>query len=313
MFPLFINLSIIEVTVLLMGAGTLGWTIRFFIKSQRSLKEAMKATTKHLGNQHTIITPVSTRPKAMERLQAQIKKIRAGKVTAQVPEPVLSKQHYIRKDESVDNLKDTILKQQKLLGEILKQVEEIEYEGNEEMLMENKHLQKEIETLEVQLDKKNGELEEIRHQASMAERMAAKIEDVYIEFEQLQTKMAALETAANRANNLAIELEDTRQAYEQIHKDLQRKSDKLEETFTENQRMQQELNALEDKLAEANLQRGQLHKKIQFLQELNTDLQSVSDTNKKLQTELRRIAELESMLTMIAEERDYLLSKQANK
>jgi chromosome segregation ATPase len=125
--------------------------------------------------------------------------------------------------------------------------------------------------------------------------------------------MVTLEKQANRANNLALELEDTRQSYEQIHKDLQRKAEKLEEAFLENQRLQQQLNTSEDKLAEANLQRQQLQKKVLFLQDLNTDLQTVSDTNKKLQTELRRIGELESMLDMIAEERDYLLRKGTQK
>ena len=143
--------------------------------------------------------------------------------------------------------------------------------------------------------------------------MAAKIEEVYQEFDLLQAKMATLEKQANRANNLALELEDTRQSYEQVHKDLQRKTEKLEEAFLENQRLQQQLNMLEDKLAESNLLRQQLQKKVLFLQDLNTDLQTVSDTNKKLQTELRRMGELESMLDMIAEERDYLLKKQVSK
>jgi uncharacterized protein (DUF3084 family) len=125
--------------------------------------------------------------------------------------------------------------------------------------------------------------------------------------------METLEKQANRANNLAIELEDTRQAYEQVHKDLLRKNEKLEEAFRENQQLQHQFNSLEDKLAEANLQRQQLQKKVQFLQDLNADLQSISDTNKKLQTELRRVGELESMLNMIAEERDYLLRKQSNR
>jgi hypothetical protein len=38
-------------------------------------------------------------------------------------------------------------------------------------------------------------------------------------------------------------------------------------------------------------------------------MQHVSDSNQKLQNELRRIGELESMLSMIAEERDRLLNK----
>jgi hypothetical protein len=46
---------------------------------------------------------------------------------------------------------------------------------------------------------------------------------------------------------------------------------------------------------------------------MNNDMQSISETNKKLQTEIRRIGELESMLTMMAEERDYLLRKKSDK
>jgi uncharacterized protein Smg (DUF494 family) len=87
----------------------------------------------------------------------------------------------------------------------------------------------------------------------------------------------------------------------------------LEEVMNENQQMRQQMDELEDKLAEANLQRQQLQKKVLFLTDLNTDMQSIADSNKKLQTELRRIGELESMLNMMAEERDFLLRKKLDK
>ena len=143
--------------------------------------------------------------------------------------------------------------------------------------------------------------------------MADKVEEVYKEFDILQNKMNVLEKQASRANGLAIELEDTRHSYEAVHKELIRKQEKLEEIMEDNQRMRQQMNELEDKLADANLQRQQLHKKVQFLTDLNSDLQSISDTNKKLQTELRRIGELESMLNMMAEERDFLLRNKKEK
>jgi hypothetical protein len=125
--------------------------------------------------------------------------------------------------------------------------------------------------------------------------------------------MATLEKQAARANNLAIELEDTKYSYEQVHKELLRKQEKLEETMNENQRMRQQMDELEDKLSEANLQRQQLQKKVMFLSDLNNDMQGIADTNKKLQTELRRIGELESMLNMMAEERDFLLRKKLDR
>ena len=73
------------------------------------------------------------------------------------------------------------------------------------------------------------------------------------------------------------------------------------------------LNQTEDKLSEANLQRQQLQKKTQFLEEINTDIQQMSDANRKLKNELRRVAELESMLNLITEERDALLKRKSTR
>jgi chromosome segregation ATPase len=307
---LLINLSLLEIAVLLAGALILGLAIYFFIDSQKSLKQALKKTNEKVTLRPGFYgtSPVAKANRVVEPVREGIKEAKRN-YSAEAEKPVSVKTKTLPKEESIESLKETVLQQQKLLNSFLRQVEEIENEGREELEMQNKHLQGEIKGLEAQLEKKNAELEEVKQQASMSERMAAKIEEVYQEFDLLQAKMVTLEKQASRANNLALELEDTRQSYEQIHKDLQRKAEKLEEAFLENQRLQQQLNTSEDKLAEANLQRQQLQKKVLFLQDLNTDLQTVSDTNKKLQTELRRIGELESMLDMIAEERDYLLRK----
>ncbi|MGN6401981.1 MAG: hypothetical protein ACTHMD_16095 [Flavisolibacter sp.] len=316
MYLVAIHLSILEIAVLFAGAFVLALAIYFFIDSQRILKKTLQKTNQAFFSQKTVfIEPAPVKP-LEHKISKAVKEEKQQRPVAQEhekPHVVAAKIKTASKEESVESLKETILQQQRLLNGFLRQVEEIENEGKEELTLENKHLQNEIKNLEAQLDKKIIELDEVRQQASMAQRMAARIEEVYQEFEQLQTKMVSLEKQAGRANSLALELEDTRQSFEQIHKDLQRKGEKLEETFLENQRLQQQLNTLEDKLAEANLQRQQLQKKVQFLQDLNTDLQNVSDTNKKLQTELRRIGELESMLDMIAEERDYLLKKGTNK
>ncbi len=310
---LLIHLSLLEFAVLLAGAVILGLAVYFFIITQRSLRQTLekansKTTLFHKPSTASLFREQKPAPSVLET--AREPKIK------QVLEPEMQPAAKLKlnpKEESIESLKDTVLQQQKLLNSFLRQVEEIESEGREELEMQNKHLQAEVRSLEMQLDKKDAELEDLRQKAALSERMASRIDEVYQEFELLQTKMEVLEKQASRANNLALELEDTRQSYEQVHKELQRKAERLEEAFFETQRLQQQVNTLEDKLSEANLQRQQLQKKVQFLQDLNTDLQTVSDTNKKLHTELRRIGELESMLNMIAEERDYLLKKQGDK
>ena len=306
---LFIQLNLLEVSVLIIVTLITGIGIRFFISSQRIMREVVEETNRIYGR----TTPPPPPPKKyFKKFRSALKSFLSRNASlVNADHQTVTKSG--AKVESIEGLKETIQQQQRLLSGFLKQVEEIEGEDKEMLVMENKHLREDVRELEHELNKKTNELVELQSQPSVTNHMSSRIEEVYAELEQLQTKMITLEKQASRANNLAIELDDTREQYEQIHKDLQRKNEKLHETFDENERIKHELRIVEDKLSEANLHRQQLQRKTQFLQALNADLQSVSDTNKKLNTELRRIGELESMLQMIAEERDSLLKKQANK
>jgi hypothetical protein len=74
--------------------------------------------------------------------------------------------------------------------------------------------------------------------------------------------------------------------------------------------LQIELSKVEDKLSESNQQRQQLQKKVAYLEELNNDLHQMTDANKKLEGQIKRLGELESKLNIVAEERDRLREKQ---
>ena len=67
---------------------------------------------------------------------------------------------------------------------------------------------------------------------------------------------------------------------------------------------------MSDKLREANFQRQQLQKRVSYLEELNNDLHVVADANKKLESQLKRLGELESIINVVSEERDDLLRRQ---
>ncbi|MBD0352000.1 MAG: hypothetical protein ICV51_12790 [Flavisolibacter sp.] len=118
-----------------------------------------------------------------------------------------------------------------------------------------------------------------------------------------------MEKEASHAAKLTLELEDMQEMYEQGRKEVARKQEKIDEAFTENQRLKKLLNETEDKLQEANLQRQQLTKKIRFLEEINSEFEDINEANKKLQTELRRLGELESKLSIMTEEKNILLGK----
>ena len=311
-----INLTLIEFIVLPLAVIIFGFTLYFFIKSRKSLQETLIATKKT-----SIVEPKKEKQRKKNKVVE-----RKDQFVRMRPEPLVTQQTFqqerietplkrlAQKEElAVQDLKNTIAQQQKMLDVYLQKVEELENEGKEELNSKIEELERKVDDLNGVIEEKDEEIKDLHQQASASQRMAAKIEEVYQEFEQLQSKMATLEKQASRANNLAIELEDTKYSYEQIHKELLRKQEKLEETMDENQSMRKQMDELEDKLSEANLQRQQLQKKVQFLTDLNNDMQSIADTNKKLQTELRRIGELESMLSMMAEERDFLLRKKMGK
>lgn len=306
-----INLTLIESLAFLLVVLIFGIAIYLFLKSRQSLQQTIKAgkgvfsgNLKKDKVEENIRTPLFEKEQSFARFRQQIQE----HVTTVLPKKAVHGEENITQD-----LKHTISQQQKLLNTYLKKVEDLENEGKEELRNENKELQKDILKLQNVIEQKDAEMEELQQESLTAHKMAARVEEVYKEFDLLQEKMATLEKQASRANSLAIELEDVRHSYEAVHNELLRKQEKLEEVMTENQRMRLDMNILEDKLAEANLQRQQLHKKVQFLTDLNTDLQSISDTNKKLQTEIRRIGELESMLNMMAEERDFLLRRKKDK
>jgi Tfp pilus assembly protein PilO len=94
-----------------------------------------------------------------------------------------------------------------------------------------------------------------------------------------------------------------------MNRDFEDQKIKLNSISSDHQQMQAQLKETEEKLREANFQRQQLQKRVAYLEELNNDLQAVSDANKKLEGQLKRIGELESMLNMAAEERDQLIRK----
>ena len=103
-----------------------------------------------------------------------------------------------------------------------------------------------------------------------------------------------------------MEYEDLKEAHARMSKDFEEHKLKVNALTIENQQLQTQLADVEDKLREATFQRQQLQKRTIYLEELNSDLQVVSDTNKKLESQLRRVGELESMLNVVSEERDQL-------
>lgn len=167
----------------------------------------------------------------------------------------------------------------------------------------------EIDELQYQFDKKEAELIELRLQTGLTHKLQKHFEEVQSGYEELQAKVQKMEQQAWQAAELSITVNSLEQANEHLEKTLLKKEEKGRELELENGRLHNLLTETEDKLSEANLQRQQLKNQVQFLEQINNDIQQMSEANRKLKTELRRVGELESMLNLITEERDVLLHR----
>lgn len=308
MYILSLNATYIGILALLVGAVILGTAVYFFQSSRRSLQKVLD-TNKEAPPKYSfdeIARPPIKEHAPRTVVQQPLKRQQVEEEVVYSPKATRNGRAERGAEENIHSLKEIIAEQQKLLTSLLERAEESEHS---KLAEEKEELEQKITDMELKLEERDQQISSLTHRVTAAQKMTERIEEVYREFEALQSRLTDLEVQAGKATKLEMELADQYEGYEQLKKDLIRKQTKLEETFSENQRLQMQLNEVEDKLAEANLQRQQLNKKVQFLQEMNSDLQHMSESHKKLQTELRRIGELESMLHMIAEERDLLLRK----
>lgn len=155
------------------------------------------------------------------------------------------------------------------------------------------------------------ELKELLRQNELNEKLQARFEEVQAGYEELQLKVYKMEQQSRQAAKISSKTDNLEQLNEQLEKIIFKKEEKVRELSVDNGRLHEMLNQSEYKFSEANLQRQQLQKKNIFLEEINCDMQQMSDANRKMKTEIRRVAELESMLNLITEERDVLLKRRA--
>ncbi|MGQ0738089.1 MAG: hypothetical protein ACT4OJ_03425 [Bacteroidota bacterium] len=331
-----LSLSIIEIVVLMLGAIVLGITIHFFITSRRTLKAsspvAMQQLAKELEDwKLRYFNEIESRDKEMENLkkrladaeensniytiEAEETRKQNKKLQAEIESlkssasPAAGKPGYIDQlFQAQSSLKEYNERINQLLGQIdiVKETEE----KQQEILKNNEELGQQIDELKFLLSQKEKEISNIRQKQELTKEMTSMLDSAYNEFNVLQDKMQKLEGQVVVSKRLNIEYEDLKEEHYKILRDFEEQKLKYTASANENRELQATLAETEDKLREANFQRQQLQKKVAYLEELNDDMQAVADANKKLEGQIKRIGELESMLNMVAGERDELARKQ---
>jgi chromosome segregation ATPase len=323
------NLSIIELLVLFFCAVSLGVVIHFFITSRKSLKVSPVETDKMKRNidewKLKYFNDIEEKEKEvsefksrlseseensriykmeMDESKRQQRKIQSELEALQKAEPD-AKPNYI---DQLRTAQAGLLEHNEKINQLLENIELVKANEEKHKLMEaeNEELMAQVKELKYLLGQKESEIHNIRQKEHLTREMTSMLDNAYNEFNTLQSKIQKLESQLSSSKMVSMEYEDLKEAYQKASREQEDYKIKLQALTAENQQLTSQLTEVENRFREINFQRQQLHKRVTYLEELNTDLQVVSDANKKLEHQLRRIGELESMLNVVSEENDLL-------
>ena len=332
-----LSLSIVEIIVLMLGAIVLGITIHFFIVSRRGMKTSPLVTEKLSKNieewKLRYFNDIEIRDKELSSIKKQLLEaeensnifsIEADEMRKQnnkLQAEIVAMQHssaqFSGKPDYIEQLRQAqsgLLEHNEKINLLLGQIDIVKEteEKQQEILKNNEELSGQIDDLKFMLTQKEKEIRNINQKEQLTSEMTSMLDSAYSEFNVLQDKIHKLESQVNTSKRLNLEYEDLKEGHYKLVRNFEDQKHKYIAAVTENQQIKAQLEESEDKLGESNFQRLQLQKKVAYLEELNNDMQAVADANKKLESQLKRVGELESMLNVVEEERDELARKQFN-
>lgn len=339
-------LSVPEIILLLFGAIILGITIHFFITSRRGLKATTKEMERggfakdewkirYLNDMELRDKEVSALKQEISLLKQRVEEseenvniysieademrkqnTRLKSELSQAPKEVHIQQAPVQNEkldylEQLRQAQTNLVEQNQKINQLLGNIDHIreKEELHRQILRDNAELTVQLNALRGEMAEKEKEIQAIRQKEQLTKEMNSMLDSAYSEFNVLQSKIQKLESQLTSSRMINLEFEDLKEEHSNLVREAEEQKTKLGIISNENQQLQAQLLDLDDKLRDANFQRQQLQKRVAYLEELNNDLQVVSDANKKLEGQLRKIGELESMLNVVSEERDILRQK----
>ena len=328
-----LSLSVLEIILLLFTAVVLGITIHFFIISRRNLRSSpieidkvnknleewkrkyfndleVKERERAILKQQLAAVEEKNEIDAIELEELQIKNQRLNTEIAEIKKtfPQGEKTDYL---QQLLEAKSSLTDHNEKVSQLLKRIDTIKDVEEEQQfyIEQNKKLAIEVEELKLVLNNQSKELNTLRQKDQLTGQMSSLLENANNEFSLLQNKIQKLEKEMSVSGIGNVEFEDMKEAHHKLNRDFEEQRQKLHTSIMENQQLRAQLFETEDKLKEANFERQQIQKKLSFFEELNNDLQTLAESNKKLEVQLKRMAELESMLNVISQERNDLIRK----
>jgi chromosome segregation ATPase len=185
------------------------------------------------------------------------------------------------------------------INKLLQQIQMLKESEKKYQDLQQQHnvLNDQLSSVYKQLAEKDTEISRIMQEQRLVLEMNERMDKAYADFTQMQDKLRKLEQYLDQPHSKRIEYDQLQESYFKLSREFDEVKGKQISLFEENQRLSRILADTEDKLKEATFHRQQYQKKMMFLEELNRDLQDATEQHKKMESQLRRISEMESILS----------------
>ena len=329
-FGFQITVSVVEILIFQIGAIILGFSIHFFWTSRKTPppsnaeRPVLAGSSLNPGNEWRIkyVEEVESRQKEIESRQKLEKQLRSDLEMIRDNESILVIELEEAKKE-IDRLEElvkppdasqepqatTYLAQlhaahnhlqehNQSITKLLEQIDLLKESERKHLDTQkiNEELHNSIHELRKNLFEKENELRLVRQQQSLTKEMQGRLDKAYSDFNGLQENISKLKTYIAKPENRNFDYEDLQQAFFRLTSEFDGLKLKQQSMLQENQRLAILLADTDYKLQESNFQRQQLQKKLQFLDEMNRDLQQLTEQNKKLDDQLKRVTDIENMM-----------------
>jgi hypothetical protein len=311
-----------EIIIFLLGALILGFTIHYFWTSRNAIRIQKPIPDEGINDNDNwklkYYTDMEIQEKTLQQLRDRLseseenEKIYHLETEELREELVLLKEKYSRTEALVKPLTitDDYLQQLKTaqenlfqynqhINKLLQQIQMLKESEKRYQDLQQQHalLNEQLSGMYRQVAEKDAEINRIMQEQRLVLEMNERMDKAYADFTQMQEKLRKLEQYLDQPHSKRIEYDQLQESYFKISREYDEVKGKQMALFEENQRLSRILADTEDKLKEANFQRQLYHKKMLFLEELNRDIQDASEQHKKMESQLRRIGEMESFLS----------------
>jgi DNA repair exonuclease SbcCD ATPase subunit len=311
-----------EIIIFLLGALILGYTLHYFLTTRKSIKIQTPAPDEGINDNDNwklkYYTDMEIQEKTLQQLRDRLSeseenekiysleteelqeelnllKEKYSHTEAQVKPPTVTEDYLQQLKIAQDNL----FQYNQHINKLLQQIQMLKESEKKYQDLQQQHniLNEQLSSLHRQLAEKETEINRILQEQRLVLEMNERMDRAYADFTQMQEKLRKLEHYLDQPHSKRIEYEQLQESYFKLSREFDEVKGKQISLFEENQRLSRILADTEDKLKEATFQRQQYQKKMLFLEELNRDLQDAAEQHKKMESQLRRISEMESILS----------------